>query len=111
MPEFKIIAVQEGWLFGPDHLGRARVYIRLSHDEVTMITTAANPVAAFCGLIPDPSGIAIALSLGAQTTSALLSILNTYHGKNGIVISFPAPGTGGVPVPLLHGPAIWDELG
>jgi hypothetical protein len=104
MPEFKVVE-QDGW-FKQLVLGHSRLYITLSHSDVTIITNAADPVAAFSAIIPHPLGVPV--SLGIITTRALLSILEAYHGDDGIVISFPF--VGGAHVPLAHSPSIWDEL-
>jgi hypothetical protein len=65
-----------------------------------MIRTAADPVAAFCELDPTYGKL---IGAGVKTIGALISILDKYHGDDGIIVSFSILG-GMAPVPIPHPP-------
>jgi hypothetical protein len=86
---------------GLEHKGGCK----LSHDEVEMVKEAADPVAALCALVQPYGPFA---SVGVIAARALITILDRYHGNDGIVISYPM--VGGAPIPLAHSPSIWETL-
>jgi hypothetical protein len=104
VPEYKCVA--ENSFFKGLIFGVVRGYYKFSHDEVEMVKAAADPVAALCALVQPYGPLA---SVGVIAAKALITILNQYHGNNGIIISYPLLGSV-APIPLTHNPSSWETL-